>query len=383
MRKFIATICTVTLLFASASLAVAQDAATIRGIFASAPKEATTVGAVTIFSGPPKGFNPLTASGEELARYGLPQRPDQTADPAHYTRWAKAMAALQTRATGLTEMPYHHSPMKQIATRSSAQAIANVPSTTGSYNWSGVANLNKLTKWNVNTSFTEVESFWPVPVAQPPLSACANGITGPFLESTWNGIDGFNSGDVIQGGSSIYSACTGKPVYNGWVEWYPSYAELQIDCGSKACLVSPGDVFYVVTYATSGTATQTVFEEDTTQGWYITASLPWVSGPGLIGNSEEQVVERPCCTTAGDTEVDYALNHYNYEWFSDANGTDGKGTAFYAGEQTTLTYIITMYDDSGTIPISYVDEQGTAGNAGKYSLFFSDENCAYSGGCTP
>jgi hypothetical protein len=42
-----------------------------------------------------------------------------------------------------------------------------------------------------------------------------------------------------------------------------------------------------------------------------------------------------------------------------------------------------MYDDSGTIPISYVDEQGTAGNAGKYSLFFSDENCAYSGGCTP
>ena len=33
MRKFIATICTVTLLFASASLAVAQDAATIRGDF--------------------------------------------------------------------------------------------------------------------------------------------------------------------------------------------------------------------------------------------------------------------------------------------------------------------------------------------------------------
>jgi hypothetical protein len=156
MRKFIATICTVTLLFASASLAVAQDAATIRGIFASAPKEATTVGAVSIFAGPPKGFNPLTASGEELARYGLPQRPDQASDPTRYARWAKAMTALQTRATGLTEMPYHHAPMKPIAMQPSAQAVANGPGSVGSYNWSGVVNTNKNTKWNVNTSFTEV-----------------------------------------------------------------------------------------------------------------------------------------------------------------------------------------------------------------------------------
>ena len=151
----------------------------------------------------------------------------------------------------------------------------------------------------------------------------------------------------------------------------------------KACVVSPGDVFYVVTYGTSGTATQTVYEEDTTQGWYITASLPWVSGPGLIGNSEEQVVERPCCVTVGSSEDDYALNHYNYEWFGDAQGEDGHETAFYAGEQTTSTYLLTMYDDSGTIAISYVEEQGSAGNAGKYSLMFSDENCAYTGGCTP
>jgi len=48
-----------------------------------------------------------------------------------------------------------------------------------------------------------------------------------------------------------------------------------------------------------------------------------------------------------------------------------------------IGYLLTMYDDSGTIPISYVEEQGTAGNAGKYSLMFSDENCAYTGGCTP
>ena len=379
MRKFIATVCTVTLLFASASLAVAQDAAAIRAIFASAPKEATAVGAVAIFSGPPKGFNPITASGEDLARYGLPQRPDQVAEPEHYRLWARAMTSLRTRATGLKEMPYHSSPMKPIPTQPSAQAIGNVPSTTGSYNWSGVVNTNKLTKWNKNTSFTEVQSFWPVPVALPPIGACANGITGPFLESSWNGIDGFGSGDVIQGGSELYSDCNGNTSYAGWVEWAPSYPELNITCGGSDCYVSPGDVFYVVTYGTAGTATQTVFEEDTTQGWYGTFSIPWVSGPGLIGDSEEQVVERPCC----NGNVFYALNHYNYEWFSDALGYDGHDTQFFVGSQAVATQIVTMYDDAGTGVISEVLEQGSAGNAGKYSVFFSDEGCAYSGGCTP
>lgn len=380
MRKLSVALCVVTLLFATAAVAAAQDAATIRAIFASASKVPTSVNGVEIFAGPPKGFNPLTAVGEDLAKYGLPQRPDKAADPKHYAQWERAMTSLKYRATGVKEMPYSHMPMKPVSSANpSAQAVANVPVTVGSGNWSGIVNTNKNTKWSTITSFTEVQSLWPVPVAQPPFNACANGITGPFLESTWNGIDGFNSGDVIQGGSSLYSDCSGNTFYNGWVEWYPSYPELQIDCGTSACFVSPGDVFYVVTYGTAGTATQTVYVADTTRGWFGTFSLAWLTGPGLIGNSEEQVVERPCCNGSNF----YALNNYNYEWFGDAAGKDGHGTQFYIGEQTTLTYNVQMYNDAGTAIISEAVEQGSTGNAGKYTALFSDEGCAYSGGCTP
>jgi hypothetical protein len=380
MRKFIATLCTVTLLLSCASLAVAQDAATIRAIFASAQKVPTNIPGVTMFAGPPKGFNPLTASGEELAKYGLPQRPNQQTEPEHYTKWAKAMTALTHQPNAkLKAMPWHGSPAKLLSmpqAATAAQTLSNVPTTLGSLNWRGGANANKLTKWNVNTSFTYIESFWDVPVAQPPLNACANGITGPFLESTWNGIDGFNSGDVIQAGTELYSDCggSGDSAYLAWIEWYPSYPELEIDAP-----VGPGDVMYVVTYGTAGTAEQTVFVEDTTQGWGGSFGLTWVTGPGVIGNSEEQVVERPCCNGSDF----YALNHYNYEFFADAQGLDGHGTSFYVGEQSVTTYSLQMYNDAGTQIISEPLEEGSVGTAGKYMLFMSDEGCAYSGGCTP
>jgi len=222
-------------------------------------------------------------------------------------------------------------------------------------------------------------------VAQPPLNACANGITGPFLESTWNGIDGFGSGDVVQGGSSVFSDCAGDNIYFGWVEWYPSYPELSLVCDAEEdlCPVGPGDVFYVATYGAAGTQDQFVFVNDTTQGWFGTLDLPYVTGPGVIGNSEEQVVERPCCIDVGGSEFPYPLNNYNYEFLAEAGGYNGHGTLFFAGMQTAATYVITMYDDAADQQISSVAEQGSAGTAGRFSLFLSDLNCAYTGGCVP
>jgi hypothetical protein len=38
---------------------------------------------------PPAGFNPLTASEEELQRYGFPPRPDAKQAPEAYSQWRK------------------------------------------------------------------------------------------------------------------------------------------------------------------------------------------------------------------------------------------------------------------------------------------------------
>ena len=114
------------------------------------------------------------------------------------------------------------------------EAAANLDGTTAnsSNNWSGIANTNKNKTWKATTSFDEVVSFWNVPFSNHAFGnlPCTE---GPWVEATWNGIDGFNNGDVVQGGSEIYwddGGCGGAIQYYGWVEWWPSYPTLEIYC---------------------------------------------------------------------------------------------------------------------------------------------------------
>ncbi|MGA7293976.1 MAG: G1 family glutamic endopeptidase [Terriglobales bacterium] len=335
--------------------------------FMSAPKESTNVAGVKIFTGAPAGFNPLTATNHELAGYGLPQRPDQTAEPEAYALWERAMQAAKHRAPAKLDVkPYSSTAMK-------AGGLQGTNTSTTSYNWSGMAATNKDKSWNKKTSFDAVYSVFNVPVAQPPFGACGAGITGPFYEVSWNGIDGFSNGDVVQGGSLSAADCSGDTLYEAWVEWYPSYSIIGV------FYVNPGDDIYVVTYGYPGTSTQYVFVEDFTMQEYGTYELPWLSGPGLVGSSAEWIVERPCCTGNGDP---LALANTIYDFFNYDFAYDVAGKEFNAGGTATTNYNISMLTDNGSTIIESVGA-GTAGEQGLESLWFYDENCAYSGGCTP
>lgn len=371
--------------FSTFAVAQGKGAAAV-AMFNGAAKDQTKVAGVSIIADRPKGFNPLTASSEELGKYGLPQRPDQQADPKGYANWAMGMSALKYRAGNVAAKPYSSTNLRMAKSSSTTAATSATPTSLLSSNWSGVANTNKLTEWNNNTSFDEINSVWNVPAVQPPFGACANpefAYPYPFLQVSWNGIDGANNGDVIQGGSLGYADCGGPAdtFYFGWVEWYPSYAVLEIFCdygnGYVPCVVNAGDDFWVITYGANA-GTQYVFVEDITQQWYGTFGLGYITGPLLVGSSEEQVVERPCCYNGNL----FALANYIYDFFDYSYGYDGRGTQFYAGEQTPATWVISMVDDADDQTISAV-AQGTQGYQGKYSLWFYDENCASSGGCTP
>ncbi len=377
LQQSIAAIAAAVLMVSFSIFAMAQRE-NAAAIFATAPRVQTSVKGVTTFAAPPKGFNPLTATNVELLTHGLPQRPDKAANPKAYQQWERGMLALKIRPTDVKPMPYSSHTM--VPAGPPAAAGINTVSV-GSANWSGIVNTNKLKTWSNTTSFNEVESVFNVPVAKAPFGGapCAD---GPWLESTWNGIGGYSEGSLVQGGSTVYfdgGGCKGKTIYNGWVEWYPSYPELEILCGKTACPVSSGDDFWVITYGVAGTAEQSVFVEDLTQQWGGTFGLTWVSGPGLIGTSAEYIVERPCCTSASNF---YPLTNYIFDFFDYSFALDGKGTQFYPGSAAATTAIVTMYADDAATPISF-PVYGSAGNQGKYSIWFEDENCAYSGGCTP
>jgi Peptidase A4 family len=384
--------------FSTFAIAQREDA---HAIFAAAPKINTGVAGVHAFPAPPSGMNLLTATNRELLTYGLPQRPNKATDAKGFEHWERAMSALQScnqhaqqgRTTGgpsgdachgsdVKAMPYSSRNAQTVpGVAGEAKANADGTSNVSFYNWSGIAQTNTLKSWNANTSFDEVVSIWNVPVANHPFGniPCSD---GPWWEVTWNGIDGFSNGDVVQGGSSSYwdgGGCSGAISYYGWVEWYPSYPILQIFCGSNPCAVGPGDDFEVITYGAPGTSEQFVFVEDVTQAWSGTFGLGYQTGPGLVGNSAEYIVERPCCNGSNEN----ALGNYVWEFFDDSYAYDGKGTLFFPGNTGSKTYVIDMVADDGSTLISYPVFYGTSGNQGKYSFWMADSGCAYSGGCTP
>jgi hypothetical protein len=269
LSKVVAVAAVAVLVASLTSMAAAQSD-DLRALRASAPKEDTNVKGVKIFAGPPAGFDALKATDRELALYGLPPRPDQASKPKEFMLWQRAMGAAKHRAAAKFDVKSFSSTNFKPSKLSGASQTS-----TGSYNWSGVASTNKNKKWNSKTSFDEVVSIFNVPVAQPPFGACGAGITGPFYEVSWNGIGGFYSYDsLVQGGSLSAADCSGDTLYEAWVEWYPSYSIIGV------FYVNPGDDIFVVSFGAPGTDDQVVFVEDITLGVYAEVDLPYVTGNG-------------------------------------------------------------------------------------------------------
>ena len=349
------------------SAAAQNDAA--RAIYQSAATIRTNVAGINTYPAPPANFKPQEASDEALAMYGFPPRPDKTEHPEAYAHWSRAMMLAKNRATG---------DLKPHPEVSNGPAILNKkqrqPQTSGSAgptkyessNWSGVANGNTLTAWNTKTSFSAVYSQFNVPVVQQAFDVCDGGTD---WEVSWNGIDGTSSLNetVLQGGSSSQAICKNNntsQVYYAWVEWWPSYSITEV------FPVNPGDDMFVETYDTAGGCKPgNVFVEDETTLAYGTYQITWLTGPCLVGRSAEFIVERP-----GNSSGLFPLANFIWD-FALSWDYDLKGTEFAPGSTSPSTLIFTMMDDNYDQAISVPEVEG------KYSLFFYDTGCAYTGGC--
>lgn len=368
-----------------AAAAAAQSDA-VRAIYQSSASSPTNIAGVRTYAAPPAGFSPLSASDEALASYGFPPRPDKQADADGYAKWARAMAGAKTQWIGtITPHPeFQTGVMRPVTNGSAAAAVvpatSATPTSVGSENWSGIVNTNTLTAFNKNSSFGTVTSIFHVPIAQEAFVASGSpgNICDNFfdIEATWAGIDGAFNGDVLQGGSFsdvVCSTSTGRarPGYFAWVEWFPSYPVLEV------FPVNPGDDMYVITMNTTGPTgcnPGNVFVEDITQQVYGTFQLAWLTGPCLVGSSAEFIVERPAGDPFTPTDL-YPLANYILQ-FSGSESENLRGAPFYPGSQQPSTFLVIMFDDTGTIPISVPFQAGQA------TIVDEDENCAYVGGCS-
>jgi hypothetical protein len=374
-------IAVIVLSFGFAKAAAAQSDA-VSAIYQSSASIPTNIPGVRTFPAPPAGFNALAASDETLASFGFPPRPDQQANPDAYAKWARTVSAAKIHWAGLlTPHPeFKNGLMRPVSNGSAAATSSSGTTQFGSFNWSGIVNTNALQKWSSNASFGSVSGLFTVPIAQQAFSNLGVGpgniCDSDFnIESTWVGIDGALSGDVLQGGSLSFVTCSpstdrSRSGYFAWIEWFPSYPTLEV------FPVNPGDDMSVTTFDTTGNCTPGfVFVEDFTQQVFGTFQLTWQTGPCLVGNSAEFIVERPAGDSNTPTDL-YPLANYVGQ-FGLSQSSNLKGAQFFPGSQAASTWLVTMFDDTATIEISSPE------STGQQSILVVDEGCALSGGCAP
>ena len=318
----------------------------------------TNIEGTRAFAAPPAGFDATKATNADLASYGFPARP---ADPTAYAGWAHAMQHARTHVNPVLQVTnIQHKPMQRGTgvARAAAPGSNSVATTSG--NWSGAVLYNGVGTFS-NPSYQAVVTEFNVPTAQQAFGGCDGGWD---YSSTWTGIDGYGSGDVLQGGTESDAYCSGGSTaayYAAWFEWYPNY-----ETRFTNLPVNAGDAMYVYVQAYSAT-TGYVFVEDMTTGYYSSVDLTAPSGTYLVGDSAEWVVERP-----GVNGGLANLTNYVTDWMSQtyAYRVQGRAVTPTTAGRSATSYSVTMTDNNGNA-ISYPFSLGSLG------VQFFDEGSAY------
>jgi hypothetical protein len=260
-----------------------------------------------------------------------------TAAPDHSVTQPSARFLTQARAALVSYLSVNQS-APPVTSGSQGTRTVNEPvsapantSATGSYNWSGYADVSKT----ANT-FTKVTGQWKTPKVH-----CTR---EDQLTSNFVGIDGFSNGTVEQAGT--YSWCfLGQATYFTFYEMYPAGTIVvgnSVRAGDKiTASVSRAGTSYnlAVTDATRPVNSFSVTKTCTT----------------CQNTSVEWIAERPSFTIGIAPLADYKT------WtLSSASQTAGGKTGTITGYPTY--YKIDMVDATGTYPLSLTSGLNNAGS---------------------
>jgi hypothetical protein len=216
------------------------------------------------------GFDPTTASNQELIAHGYPPRPDRNTDPAGFDVWHRAISARRI-------MPDFKPGRKVEAPLTRLQ-----PATGQGTSWSGVV----VTGTGLNT----MSGVWSVPTVHAPANTCSS--PGGYWSSTWVGFDGIgnNLTGLFQAGTDQFVCSNGSlvPSYTVWALWYPG----PFTTALNNFPIAPGDAFYFSVSqvnATTGQVVVTNLTQEQGTSFQMTAPMGYTWG----GTSAEWIFERP------------------------------------------------------------------------------------------
>jgi Peptidase A4 family len=237
----------------------------------------TEIEEIEAFRPLPDNFDIATAAPQELRRYGFPARPDAEKFPQQYALWKRVVNCKQIQPK-LVRTNVLHGPAKKIS-KTGVSAGGSV--STESDNWSGIVILDAK---NPFVAETVVQATWTVP--KPNAGAWPPG--GVHTCSQWVGIDGFDSNDVLQAGTSTNYNNGAYPPY-AWIEWFPNH-EIQI---SNLPILWGDEITTSVAWVPSQSRgvihVSNLSQNVASAPLYLTPP----NGVKLVGNSVEWIVERP------------------------------------------------------------------------------------------
>jgi len=322
---------------------------------------------------PPPGFDPRTATAEELRRAGMRwRRSVANRNPIARALWERATSRSEAPA-GKTVAPHRPPRHPMLPARRRRRSPDE-----SQFSWAGAV---------VPTgSWTAVSGLWVVPTlnqgSQPATTITyPNGdyFTGWWL-STWLGLDGYApniSNDVLQIGIAQQIDENNNAYAWAWYEWWletppegsPDYVNAQT---VKSLKVAPGDtIFAIVSYVNSMAGQVTLFNlsqlaaDNYTLGPdnHVNKVLAPPPTADFNGSSAEWIAEdpsggEPAYTLAGFTPIDFtgalacncASDLSSMDWANPASGVpveiESAGTppatltATTRGEGTvTITYV--------------------------------------------
>jgi hypothetical protein len=293
--------------------------ATLCIVTANAAPVPTNMPGVTATMAVPTGFDPLTATPQQLEAAGLPPRPGASRPGRALASWQRAVTSKARHVMpSLAPGSVKHGPYQSF-------------DLDDSYNWSGEALTNSQTSLTA-ASFYYLAATYVVPVAAQAYGACTGGWD---YSASWVGIDGYGSNDVLAAGTDSDAYCSGSKKstrYSAWYEWYPS---TEVKIGGFP--IGPGDDIFVEVWNTSATVGHAyMVNYNTNQVVNLTFNAP--SGTMLTGNSAEWVVERPVLGGSLTT-----LTNYIQEFFGDLYASDFNGNISYPGYPYSGVTAVPMY----------------------------------------
>jgi len=265
---------------------------------------------------PPEGFNPLTATDEQLEEYCLPPRPK---DEKGLTEWQNNIIYYKRTSSEPKLKIIRH--ISQKSDNMAVNEISTSNLTASNYpsqNWSGYYGTAALFK------FTSVQGIFIQPTEQP------DSVLNSY-ECSWVGIGGmFGSGKLEQVGTMMHNY-----EYYGWYDYFAPGTDKRLIALPSP--IHPGDRIQVCVW----------HHEDTNLACYSVANLTTGTWDPVVVESAnlyydpyyvEWIEERPVVNGAYTTLSDYGTITWTNAYAADSRSTNINSLGSY------IYNAITMYD---------------------------------------